>query len=169
MTGCIIRVAVSDIMVLIMVLIMVIKDINVVRSGDPVLHQSASLLHHSAPGVPLFLLRLLLCRHGPRYVPLVYKWSSRRWSFGWSNSRTGLKGIMSAVLARGTSPGHSGALAVAVEAAEVSVPSQSLGVHELAGWLSGPLTALMVLGLMVLLKDQPGEVIISQSCRIKAC
>ena len=76
---------------------------------------------------------------------------------------------MSAVLAKGTSPGHSGALAVAVEAAEFSVPSQSGGLHELAGSLSGPLTALMVLVLIMLLKDQPGEVISSQSCRIKAC
>ena len=32
---------------------------------------------------------------------------------------------MSAVSAKGTSPGHSGTLAVAVEAAEFSVPSQS--------------------------------------------
>ena len=32
---------------------------------------------------------------------------------------------MSAVLAKGTSPGYCGALAVAVEAAEFSVPSQS--------------------------------------------
>ena len=76
---------------------------------------------------------------------------------------------MSAVLAKGTSPGHSGALAVAVEAGGFSVPSQSSGLHELAGWLSGPLTALMVLALMVLLKDHRGEVISSQSCRIKAC
>ena len=78
MTGCIICVTVSDLMVLIMVLIMVIKDIKVVRSGDPALHPSALRLHHSAPGVVLLLHGLLLCRHGPRYVPLVYKWSSRR-------------------------------------------------------------------------------------------
>ena len=85
MTGCIIRVAVSNLMVLIMVLIMVIKDIKVVRSGDSVLqvpHPSAPVLHPGAPGILLRLRRLLLCRHGPRYVPLVYKWSSRRWSFG---------------------------------------------------------------------------------------
>ena len=85
MTGCIIRVAVSNLMVLIVVLIMVIKDIKVVRSGDSVLqvlHPSAPVLHPGAHGVLLLLHWLLLCRHGPRYVPLVYKWSSRRWSFG---------------------------------------------------------------------------------------
>ena len=78
MTGCIIRVTFSDLMVLIMVLIMVIKDIKVVRSGEPVLHPSAPVLHHSAPGVLLLLRRLLLCRHGRRYAPVVYKWSSKR-------------------------------------------------------------------------------------------
>ena len=99
MTGRIIRVAVSDLMVLIMVLNMVIKDIKVVRSGDPVLHPSASVPDHSAPGVLLLPRRLLLCKHGPRYIPSVYKGSSRRWSFGWSNSPSGLRGVMSAVLA----------------------------------------------------------------------
>ena len=78
MTGCIIRVTVSNLMVLIMVLIMVIKDIKVVKSGDSVLHPSAPVLHRSAPGVLLLLHWLLLCRHCRRYVPLVYKWSSRR-------------------------------------------------------------------------------------------
>ena len=84
MTVCIIRVAVSNLMVLIMVLIMVIKDIKVVRSGVSaleVLYPCAPVLHPGASGVLLFLHWLLLCRHGQRYVPLVYKWSSRRWSF----------------------------------------------------------------------------------------
>ena len=35
--------------------------------------------------------------------------------------------------------------------------------------ISGPLTALMVLALMVFLRDQLGETIRSQCCRIKAC
>ena len=95
------------------------------RSGDPVLHPNAPVLHQSAPGVVLLLRRLWVCRHGPRYIPWVYKWSSKRWSFAWSNSPTSLRGIMGAVLAKGTSPGHSGALAVAMEAAEFSVPSHS--------------------------------------------
>ena len=75
MTGCTIRVAVSNLMVLIMVLIMFTKDINVVRSGDSllqVLHPSAPVLHPSAPGLLLLLHGLLLCRHNRGYVPLVY-------------------------------------------------------------------------------------------------
>ena len=66
-------------------------------------------------------------------------------------------------MAKGSSPGDPGALAVAVEAAEFSVPSQSRGLHELAGAISWPITALMVLALMVFLKDQPAETISSQS------
>ena len=41
--------------------------------------------------------------------------------------------------------------------------SQASGLHELAGVISGPLTALMVL------KDQPGEIINIKSYRIKGC
>ena len=125
MTGSIIRALVSGLMMLIMVVIMVIKDIKVVRSGDSVLHLSAPVLHQNAPGALLLLRWLLLCRHGPRYVPLGYKWSSRRWLFAWSNSLTVLRGVLSAGSAKGTSPGHSGALDVAVAAAEFSATSQS--------------------------------------------
>ena len=55
----------------------------------------------------------------------MYKWSSRRWLFGGSDSPTGLKNIMTPVLAKGASPGHSGVLAIAVEAAEFNVPSHA--------------------------------------------
>ena len=120
-----IRVTVSNLMVLIMVLVVVIKGIKGVRGGDSVFSPSAPVLHHSSPGVFLLLRKLLLCRLGPRCVPLVYKWSSRRWLFGWSNSPTALRGIMGAVSAKGTSPRHCGAMAVAVEASEFSVPSKA--------------------------------------------
>ena len=55
MTECIIRVAIINLLVLIMVLIMVIKDIKVVTIGDSVLHPSAPVLHQSASGVLLLL------------------------------------------------------------------------------------------------------------------
>ena len=71
MRRCVIRDRVLNLLVLIMVLIMVIKDIKVVRSGDPVLRRSSPVHHHSVPGVLLLLCRLLLCRHGRRYVGLV--------------------------------------------------------------------------------------------------
>ena len=125
MTGCIIPVAVSNLMMLIMVLIPVLKDIKVVSSGHSAPQPSAPVLHRSAPGVLLLLGWALLCRHGQRYVPLVYKWSSRRWLFAWSNCSSGWRNMMTAVSAKGISPGHSGDLAVAVEVAEFSVPSHA--------------------------------------------
>ena len=51
MTGCIIRVAVSNSLVPIMVLIPVLKDIKVVPGGESVLHPSDPVLHRSAPAL----------------------------------------------------------------------------------------------------------------------